>query len=62
MAKKLKLKNGKEIDVVKKANEFKAVGQSLKNKGKPTTGQHFHDAAGIIELQADRIEELENDS
>ncbi len=49
----------KDINVVKKVNEFKAVGMSLKNNGKPTTGQHFVDAAELIELQQERIAELE---
>ena len=44
---------------IQKANEYKAVGNSLKNKGKLTLGQHFIKAAELIEEQAERIKELE---
>lgn len=57
--KPIKDKKGKVIDVVRKMNDFRAVGRSFSNKGKPTVGQHFADAAEIIELQAARIAELE---
>ena len=49
----------KDIDVIKKKHEYKAVGNSLKDKGKLTLSKHFLDAAELIELQAERIAELE---
>ena len=39
---------------------FKTIGQSFKAKGKLTTGQHFIDAAELIESQQKRIKELED--
>ncbi len=59
MLKPIKDKNGKDIDVVKKKNEYKQIGGSLRDKGKLTLSKHFLDAAELIELQAARIAELE---
>jgi propanediol dehydratase small subunit len=49
----------KDIDVTKKKHEYKAVGNSLKDKGKLTLSKHFLDAAELIELQQEKIAELE---
>ena len=49
----------KEKTTIQKINGYKAIGNSFKAKGKLTTGQHFIDAAELIESQEKRIEELE---
>ena len=49
----------KDIDVTKKKHEYKAIGNSLRDKGNLTLSKHFLDAAELIKLQAARIAELE---
>ena len=46
------------VDTTVKMNQYKAVGNSLREKGKLTLSQHFLEAAEIIKLQAERIKEL----